>query len=359
MAERRMFAKTIIDSDAFLEMPPTTQNLYFHLAMRADDDGFINRPKSIMRMCGARDDDMSILIAKKFIIPFDTGVVVIKHWKIHNYIQKDRYKPTVYQKEKALLVEKSNKSYRLIKPGEIDCIQNVYNTDTQDRLGKDRDSIELELGKDNLQTTSVSADADSVKASRIDYPAILTYWNEKSKLKPITAITDKRKSHLNARIKEYGNDSIFKVIDNISNSPFLQGQNSRNWMADFDWVIRPNNYVKVLEGNYNDKQVPKPAPIKQDMTILEKDDLLSRLYSYAETCYNRELLEYEKTMISEWFDSGYSYDQISKAIFDSLKAKKMHLQYANSLLYSRTTRPTAEIDPELRAMLDSVFKKSA
>ena len=74
-----MFAKTIIDSDAFLEMPPTTQNLYFHLAMRADDDGFINRPKSIMRMCGARDDDMSILIAKKFIIPFDTGVVVIKH----------------------------------------------------------------------------------------------------------------------------------------------------------------------------------------------------------------------------------------------------------------------------------------
>ena len=90
------------------------------------------------------------------------------------------------------------------------------------------------------------------------------------------------------------------VIDNISNSPFLQGQNSRNWMADFDWVIRPNNYVKVLEGNYNDKQAPKPAPIKQDMTILEKDDLLSRLYSYAETCYNRELLEYEKTMISEW-----------------------------------------------------------
>ncbi|MBP7211187.1 MAG: hypothetical protein KBA02_08375, partial [Paludibacteraceae bacterium] len=162
-----------------------------------------------------------------------------------------------------------------------------------------------------------------------------------------------------ARIKEYGNDSIFKVIDNISNSPFLQGQNSRNWMADFDWVIRPNNYVKVLEGNYNDKQVPKPAPIKQDMTILEKDDLLSRLYSYAETCYNRELLEYEKTMISEWFDSGYSYDQISKAIFDSLKAKKMHLQYANALLYSRTTRPTAEIDPELKALLDSVYKKSA
>jgi len=116
---------------------------------------------------------------------------------------------------------------------------------------------------------------------------------------------------------------------------------------------------ELLEELDDNETIEKPAPIKQDMTILEKDDLLSRLYSYAETCYNRELLEYEKTMISEWFDSGYSYDQISKAIFDSLKAKKMHLQYANSLLYSRTTRPTTEIDPELKAMMDSVFKKSA
>jgi hypothetical protein len=94
MAEKRMFAKTIIDSDAFLEMPQSTQLLYFHLAMRADDDGFVNNIKSIMRNIGCKEDDAKVLIAKRFIIPFESGVVVIKHWRIHNYIQKDRYKQT-------------------------------------------------------------------------------------------------------------------------------------------------------------------------------------------------------------------------------------------------------------------------
>ena len=94
MAERRMFAKTIIDSDAFLDMPQSTQLLYFHLAMRADDDGFINSPKTIMRIVGAKDDDLKVLFSKKFLIPFESGIVVIKHWRIHNYIQKDRYHET-------------------------------------------------------------------------------------------------------------------------------------------------------------------------------------------------------------------------------------------------------------------------
>jgi len=87
MAERRMFAKTLIDSDAFIDMPLTAQAFYFHLSMRADDDGFVNNPKKIQRMIGCADDDMRLLIAKCFIIPFDSGICVIKHWKIHNYIQ--------------------------------------------------------------------------------------------------------------------------------------------------------------------------------------------------------------------------------------------------------------------------------
>ena len=95
MAERRMFSKTIIDSDAFLDMPLSAQSLYFHLSMRADDEGFINNPKKIQRMIGASDDDAKILVMKHFIIPFDSGIVVIRHWMIHNYIQKDRFKPTI------------------------------------------------------------------------------------------------------------------------------------------------------------------------------------------------------------------------------------------------------------------------
>jgi hypothetical protein len=107
-----MFAKTIIDSDAFLDMPQSTQLLYFHLSMRADDDGFINKPKTIMRICGCKDDDIKLLIVKKFILPFDTGVVVIKHWRIHNYIQSDRKMPTNYKDELAMLELDENKAYR-------------------------------------------------------------------------------------------------------------------------------------------------------------------------------------------------------------------------------------------------------
>ena len=141
MAERRMFAKTIIDSDAFLDMSLSTQALYFHLSMRADDDGFVNNPKKIQRMIGSGDDEMKMLIAKKFIIPFDSGVCVIKHWRIHNYIQKDRYKETVYKEEKSHLLLKDNKSYKYM---DTPCIQDVSIPETQVRIGKDR------IGKDRI-----------------------------------------------------------------------------------------------------------------------------------------------------------------------------------------------------------------
>jgi hypothetical protein len=130
-----MFAKTIIDSDAFIDMPTTARLLYYDLSMRADDDGFINAPKKICRMTGASDDDLKILIMKRFIIPFESGVVVIKHWKIHNYIRQDRYKETEYREEKAQLRVKENKAYSLI---DTNGIPMVDQRETQVRLGKDR-----------------------------------------------------------------------------------------------------------------------------------------------------------------------------------------------------------------------------
>jgi hypothetical protein len=137
VAERRMFAKTIIDSDAFLDMPQSTQLLYFHLSMRADDDGFINNPKKIQRMIGCSEDDLKILITKKFIITFESGVIVIKHWKIHNYIRNDRYKETTYKEEKSTLILDENNAY-------TSGIPDVYQMDTQVRLGKDS------IGKDSI-----------------------------------------------------------------------------------------------------------------------------------------------------------------------------------------------------------------
>jgi len=108
---RRLFSTQIVDSDAFLDMPPTTQNFYFHLGMRADDDGFVGNPKKILRMIGGNDDDLKILTAKRFILIFESGVIVIKHWLIHNSIRKDRYHPTQYLEEKGKLRLKENNAY--------------------------------------------------------------------------------------------------------------------------------------------------------------------------------------------------------------------------------------------------------
>ena len=142
MAERRMFAKTIVLSDAFLDMPLSARCLYFTLGMLADDDGFVNSPKSIMRQAGASPDDLNLLMAKRFILAFDSGIIVIKHWRIHNYIQKDRYKESKYMEEKATLMIDQNGAY-------TECIQDVSTLDTQVRLGKDR--VRLELGEDSLE----------------------------------------------------------------------------------------------------------------------------------------------------------------------------------------------------------------
>lgn len=161
MAERRMFAKTIIDSDAFLDMPLSAQALYFHLSMRADDDGFVNNPKKIQRMVGASDDDCKLLVLKRFILTFESGIIVIKHWKIHNYIQKDRYKETVYLQEKSTLGLNENNAY-------TECIQDGYKADTQDREVKVIDSQEIEKGKSKgiktARTRFTPPTLDEVKA---------------------------------------------------------------------------------------------------------------------------------------------------------------------------------------------------
>jgi uncharacterized phage protein (TIGR02220 family) len=169
-------------------MPLSAQALYFHLSMRADDDGFINNPKKIQRMVGASDDDCKLLIMKRFIITFDSGVIVIKHWKIHNYIRNDRYKPTVYAEEKSLLVEKENKVYTEIEnPVPVFGIPNDTQRETQDRIGKDS----LEKGE--------------------IYRVIVSYLNEKSgtNYRPTAQATQR---HINARLSEGYTVDDFKVV---------------------------------------------------------------------------------------------------------------------------------------------------
>jgi hypothetical protein len=145
MAKRRMFSTDVIDSDLFLDMPLSSRCLYYDLGMRADDDGFVS-PKKVLRVTGAAVDDLNVLITKKFILPFESGVIVIKDWKLNNYIQKDRYTETIYKEEKGALEEDENSAYRL---KDTNVIQNVYKLDTQVRLGKERKG-KVSLGKDTV-----------------------------------------------------------------------------------------------------------------------------------------------------------------------------------------------------------------
>lgn len=203
-----MMSKSIIKSDTFLDMPATTQNLYFHMLLDADDDGFINAPKSIMRMIGAKDDDMKVLAAKQFVIPFESGVVVIKDWKIHNYIQNDRYKPSTLPERDLLNIQK-DKTYTLkddVSRMDTECIQTV--SIGKDRLGKDRLG-KVREGKDRLDI-SCHVSHDDTDNSHFE---IIEYLNLKtgSKFKPTT------KPYVQAirsRLKEgYTVDDFKTVID--------------------------------------------------------------------------------------------------------------------------------------------------
>lgn len=190
MAERRMMSKQIIDSDAFLDMPATSQLLYFHMLQRADDDGFINNPKKIQRMIGCSEDDLKLLIVKNFIIPFESGIVVIKHWRIHNYIRNDRYKSTAYVEEKAKLELKDNGAYTLV---DTIGIPNGYQMDTQDSIGK------VSIGK-----VSIEEDIKPSKHRFGEYSNVLLTMEEYDKLKNEIPQVDKLIDNLSEYIASKG-----------------------------------------------------------------------------------------------------------------------------------------------------------
>lgn len=247
MAERRMFAKAIIDSDTFLDMPLSTQALYFHLSMRADDDGFINNPRKIQRSIGATDDDLKLLIAKQFTIPFDSGVLVIKHWRLHNYIQKDRYKPTIYQDEKSQLNVESNGIYENasapVSKSDTGCIQDVYSLDTQVRLGKDR----LELGKGSIGE-DITPPTPSKGDGTADVPKKKSAKPkpQKTQYAEFVSMTDDEYTSLVAKVGEQGAKRCIEILDNYKGS--TGKKYSSDYRAILNWVI----------SRYEEEQAKKP-----------------------------------------------------------------------------------------------------
>ena len=236
MAEKRMFSKTIVDSDAFLDMPLSAQALYFHLSMRADDDGFLNNAKKIMRTINANQNDYDLLIAKAFIIQFDDGICVIKHWRINNYLRSDRYKPTIYQEQKNMLEIKDNGRYSLINQ---DGIPDGYQCETQNSI--DKNSIDILPDKKEPEICK----------------EIIEYLNLKANTKFRTN-SSATKRHLNARLAEGFTIDDFKKVIDVKCAQWLNDPNMKKYLrpetlfkaSHFESYL--NEYVEPTKTKYAD-----------------------------------------------------------------------------------------------------------
>ncbi len=232
MSERRMFAKTIVTSDAFLDMPPTARCLYFTLAMFADDDGFVNNPKSIMRQVGSTTDDMNILIAKKFVLVFESGVIVIKHWKIHNYIRGDRKHETKYAEEMAMLTTDDNGAYTMCQPLDGQLTDKCH---TEVRLGKDS------IGKDRINKSIVQEEFDKLWS---------LYPKKQGKQNAYKAYEKARKDGVSYEDVEQGIKAYAEYVKGKDTQYIKMGSsffNQRAWQDD--WSVT-DGYSRTDEYNY-------------------------------------------------------------------------------------------------------------
>lgn len=319
MAEKRMFAKSIVLSDAFLDMPMSARCLYFTLGMLADDDGFVDGPKSIMRQCGASQDDLAILVGKRFVLLFESGVIVIKHWRINNYLRSDRYTPTNHIKEKSALAVDSNGAYT-----ENDQPLLPIKSETSAFSGipcgiPSIDKSREEKGR--IGESSNSSISDEMDCST-DVQRVVTAWNAIDGLPKITRLDpdSNRGKMLGARIKAYGIDKVLGAIESIPHSSFLMGKTKKQFRLTFDWFVKPNNFPKVLEGNYLDENKAAYAkdsdPCRGARMLARK--LRERLPSLPE--YPEETLQKWAAVMDELNRDGHDWDEISDVLSYSQKS---------------------------------------
>ena len=210
MANKRMFSLSVVDTDKFLEMPISSRLLYYELGMRADDDGFVDNWKKILLFTGLKEDDLKVLISKQFILPFESGVIVIRHWRMNNYLQNDRTKPTIHQKEKAELFIDNNNVYNL----DTDCIHSI------DKNSIDKNSIEY---KEKINKKEKHGQFGRVK------------------------LTDKEYQKL---IEDFGKDFIDNQI--ILLDEYVESNNNKNKYTNFNLVIR-----KSIKDNWFKQKVER------------------------------------------------------------------------------------------------------
>ena len=242
MAHRRMINQNIVDTDYFAGMSLNARYLYYELLIRADDDGFLGAPMRVVGMVGCEENDLHELVANGYIIKFDTGIIVIRDWKIHNRIRKDMYKKTIYQTEFGMLAEIRQRYYLKDSTDVTDNVTCNVTDNVTDNVTLGKDS----LGKDSLGKFNYQLIADMYNEICISFPKVVN-------------LSDTRKKAIKARLKKYSLEDIKRVFEIAEGSSFLKGGNSRNWSANFDWMMKDANIAKILDGNYSDrKELPVP-----------------------------------------------------------------------------------------------------
>ena len=243
MARKRMFSLLVVDTDEFLDMPSSTQSLYYHLGMRADDDGFVSSPKKIVKLVNCSNDDLKLLIAKGFIIPFDSGIIAIRHWKLNNDLKKDRYTPTIYLNEKSTLKVNKNKVYS-IDGNNLDTkwIQNGNNLDTQNSIDKnsidknsiDKNSIDIYTIEPELEKSVSKKEIEKILTDEFN-----TIWKEyPNKQGKQNAL----KSYIKARTKD--KVEYQDVVDGLrryliyckQNKKWYSPKNGSTWFNQQSWT---------------------------------------------------------------------------------------------------------------------------
>lgn len=291
-----MFSDKVVETDKFLDMPVSTQNLYFHLCMHADDDGFLGNPKTITRSIGGQQDDLTHLIEKGYVIVFEDGTVAITDWFVHNYIPKDRYHKTVYQENKKKLELSENKQYRLVTRSPIvqdteskqdvynmdtDCIQDANKVYTEDKLSKDK------LSKDNnINKLSSSENVDSEpkqKSQKIPYEKIIDYLNRKtnSHYRPTSKATRRL---IKARYNEGFTDIDFKTVIDKKCAEWLHDSNMAQYLrpetlfgTKFEAYLNQPDTGPISRRNFGSKPVRRATDWDQVQQQIRQQNPVSHI----------------------------------------------------------------------------------
>lgn len=251
MMTRRMFSPDVVCNDSFMDMSRDAQLLYFHLSMNADNEGFVSNSKTVIRTIGADKECLNELIGSNFVISFDSGVVVITHWKKNNCLDEKRMKKTTFLDEKnALRIE--NNIYI-----QIDCDNKMMNSKELHGTPKNSNKFHASIVENSIVENSIEKNKKTNET--IPFQKIVDIYNSTCiKLPKVVRLTDNRKKAIKARYIEYEKDiSIFETLfKKVNESDFLQGINGK-WKANFDWLLNQQNMVKVLEDRYINKHNQK------------------------------------------------------------------------------------------------------